>query len=82
MAAKNYLLADTTLSIKITEQTLLSAITVPKILTDPKKPLALTKENIKFKDLKIGQNVVVFAAENIKNKTTLTADSVEVQNIK
>ena len=51
-------------------------LSFPKIMTDPSQPLALTKEDIKFKDLKIGQNIVVFAAENIKNKTVITADSI------
>jgi hypothetical protein len=81
-AVKNYLKKDSLLTIKITAETLLTMLSFPKTLTDPSQPLALTKENIKFKDLKIGQNIVVFAAENIKNKTAFTADSVEVQAVK
>jgi len=81
-AAKNYLSQDKTLTIKISDKTVLTALTLPKTVTDPSKPLIIGKKLIAFKDLKIGDEVVVFAVENLKNKTVIAADSVEVQNIK
>jgi hypothetical protein len=81
-ASENYLTEDKTLTIKITPETVLSSLSVPKTITDPSQPLNLIKKDIVFKDLKVGQKVVVFAAENVKDKTTLTAASVEVQSVK
>jgi len=81
-ASENYLTADKILTVKITAETLLSSLSVPKTITDPTKPLNLVKKDIVFKDLKVGQKVVVFTAENIKDKTSLTAASVEVQSVK
>ncbi|MDD5290338.1 MAG: hypothetical protein PHT40_04055 [Patescibacteria group bacterium] len=81
-AEKNYLEQDTTLLVQITPATKLTILSLPKKISDPTQPLALTQKEIKFTDLKIGQTVVVFSVKSIKNQNTIVADSVEVQNIK
>lgn len=81
-ADRNYLLKNTDLAVKIDDKTKIQMFAVPKQLTgDPAKD-AVKSTLATLKDLKIGQMVIVFSAENIKNLSSFTASQIDVQVVK
>jgi len=79
----NYLTKETTLTVKITDQTQIVRRTIPKTLPKNGDTANLFKqETIKASDLAKGDQVTVVSADNIKDKTDFTASRIEVLNIK
>jgi ABC-type cobalt transport system substrate-binding protein len=63
------------IKVNITDQTKISKIEMPEIPL-PEKPF---KETIlKFEDLKVGDQITVTSAENIKGKTEILASQIQV----
>ena len=76
---KNYLTQNSLLTVKVLANTEISALEFPMVLdSDPTKTQPV-KKNLTLKDLKIGQTVVVFSQNNIKNQGTFVADIIQVQ---
>ncbi len=80
-ANNNNLLEDKVLTINLTEQTIFTKISIPKILTGDKEKDKIQKIEIKKSDIIIGQKVLVQADESVANKTEFTASKVEVQEV-
>jgi hypothetical protein len=78
----NYLNQDLLLVAQIKSTTQITVLTLPEKIDA--RPLAeqITKKELKFSDLKVGQIIKVLSAENIYRQTTFDVDLIEVQDVK
>ena len=83
-ANNNYLLADTELKVMVDNETELVNLIIPKTLEGVKPGVSgewFKKQQIKFDQIKVGDQVTVIAGENVKGKTEFKAIKVEVNVI-
>ncbi len=78
-ANKNYLTQNSLLTIKVVANTEISALEFPTILDSDPTKIQPMKKNLALKDLKVGQTIVVFSQNNIKNQETFIADLIQLQ---
>ncbi|HPI66963.1 MAG TPA: hypothetical protein PKZ16_00190 [bacterium] len=81
-ADRNYLLQNSALVIKLSSQTEFKKIIIPQKITGNAENDQIQTQNINKNELKVGQTVVVYSRDNLKNQTTFTADRIELQVIK
>lgn len=78
----NYVDKETTLTVKIDDNTQIIRRTIPKVLPKEGGADLFKQATIKLSDISKGENVTVVSATNVKDKTEFTASRVEVLEVK